>query len=86
MVLFRYTRIVYILGWKWGFGPKRNDNRDWRRFHNEELHSWYRSPNIVRAIKSRSLKWAGYVAIMEEGRSAMELVNIQYIHITVLLV
>ena len=34
-----------------------------------ELHSLYRSPNIVRVIKSRSLKWAGHVARMEEGRS-----------------
>jgi hypothetical protein len=34
------------------FGPKRNENGEWRRLHNEELHSLYRSPNIVRVIKS----------------------------------
>ena len=39
-------------------------------FHNEELHSLYRPPNIVREIKSRRLRWAGHVARMEEGRSA----------------
>ena len=43
------------------------------RLHNEELHSRYRSPNIVRAIKSRRLRWAGHVARIEEGRSASEI-------------
>ena len=33
----------------------------------------YRSPNIVRAIKSRRLRWAGHVARMEEGRSAFKM-------------
>ena len=44
---------------------------EWRWLHNEELHSFYRSPNIVRVIKSRRLRWAGHVARMEEGRSAL---------------
>ena len=35
------------------FGPKRDDNAEWRRLHNEELHSLYRSPNIVRVIKTK---------------------------------
>ena len=35
------------------FGRKRDENGEWRRLHNEELHSLYRSPNIVRVIKSR---------------------------------
>ena len=34
------------------FGPKRDENGQWRRYHNEELHSLYCSPNIVRVIKS----------------------------------
>ena len=40
--------------------------REWRRLHNEELHSFYSSPNIVRVIKSRRLRWAGHVARMED--------------------
>ena len=39
---------------------------EWRRLHKEELHGLYRSPNIVRVIKSRRLKWAGHIARMEE--------------------
>ena len=54
------------------FGPKRGENGEWRRLLNEELHSWYRSPNIVNVIKSRRLRWAGHVARTEEGRSAFK--------------
>ena len=46
---------------------------EWRRLHNEEFHRLYRSPNIVRVIKSRRLRWAGHVARMEEGRSAFKI-------------
>jgi hypothetical protein len=35
--------------------------------HNDELHDLYSSPNIVRAIKSRRMRWAGHVARMGEG-------------------
>ena len=47
----------------------------WRRLHNEELHSVYRSPNIARVIKSRRLRWAGHVARMQEGRSTFKLLT-----------
>ena len=50
--------------------PKRDENGEWRRLHNEELHNFYSSPNIVKAIKSRRLKWAGHVAIIEDVRNA----------------
>ena len=52
------------------FGPKSDEIGEWRRLHNEELHSLYRSPNIIRVIKCRRLTWAGHVARMEKGRSA----------------
>ena len=35
---------------------------EWRRLHNEELNNLYSSPNIVRVIKSRRMRWAGHVA------------------------
>ena len=54
------------------FGLKIDANGEWRMLHNEELHSLYRSPNIVRVIKSRRLRWAGHVARMEEGRNAFK--------------
>ena len=43
--------------------------------HNEELHRLYRSPNIVRVIKSRRSRWAGHVVRMEEGRSAFKILT-----------
>jgi hypothetical protein len=38
------------------FGPKRKDDGSWRKLHNDELHSLYSSPNIVRVIKSRMMR------------------------------
>jgi hypothetical protein len=49
------------------FGPKMEEDGLWRKLHNDELHSLYSSPNIVRVIKSRRLRWAGHVACMREG-------------------
>ena len=43
--------------------------------HNEELHSLYRSPNIVRVIKSIRLRWARHVVRMEEGRSGFNILK-----------
>jgi hypothetical protein len=50
------------------FGPKRQEDRSWRKLHNDELHSLYFSPNIVRVIKSRRMSWVGHVARMGERR------------------
>jgi hypothetical protein len=50
------------------FGPKREEDGSWRKLHNDELHSLYSSPNIVRVIKSRRMRWAGHVARMGDGR------------------
>jgi hypothetical protein len=41
------------------FGPKREEDGSWRTLHNDELHSLYSSPNIVRVIKSWRLRWVG---------------------------
>ena len=57
------------------FGPKSDDNGEWRRLHDEELHSLYRSPNIVMVIKSRRFIWAGHEERMEEGRSAFKIIT-----------
>jgi hypothetical protein len=51
------------------FGPKREEDGSWRKLHNDDLHSLCSSPNIVRVIKSRRIRWAGHVARMEKGRS-----------------
>ena len=52
-------------GWKWGV----------EKAPCEELHSFYRSPNIVRLIKSRRLRWASHVARMKEGKSAFKILT-----------
>ncbi|KAJ4448244.1 hypothetical protein ANN_10258 [Periplaneta americana] len=53
------------------FGAKRDEvTGEWRKLHNTELHTLYSSPNIIRNIKSRRLRWAGHVARMGESRNA----------------
>jgi hypothetical protein len=53
------------------FGPMIDEMMgDWRKLHNEELHNLYSSPNIIRMIKSRRIRWARHVARMGEKRNA----------------
>jgi hypothetical protein len=50
------------------FGPQRQEDRSWRKLHNDELHNLYSSPSVVRVIKSWRMRWVGHVACMGEGR------------------
>jgi hypothetical protein len=51
------------------FKPKRDDvTGEYRKLHNEELHNLYSSPNIIRQMKSRRMRWAGHVACIGEER------------------
>jgi hypothetical protein len=53
------------------FGPKRDEvTGEWRKLHNEKLNDLYSSPNSVRVIKLRRMRWAGHVARMGERRGA----------------
>jgi hypothetical protein len=53
------------------FGPKRKEvPGDWRRLHNDGLHNLYASPNIIRVVKCRRMRWVGNVARMGEMRTA----------------
>ena len=51
------------------FVPRRGEvTGEWRKLHNEELYDLYCSPNSIRMIKPRRMRWAGHVARMREGR------------------
>jgi hypothetical protein len=53
------------------FGPKRDEViGEWRRLHNKELYALYSSPNIIRLIKLRKLRWAEHVARVGKTRGA----------------
>jgi hypothetical protein len=51
------------------FGPKSDEvTGEWRKLRSEEFYILYSSPNIVRQIKSKGMRWAGHVACMGEER------------------
>jgi hypothetical protein len=53
------------------FEPKRDAvTGEWKILHNEELNDLYSSPNIIRVIKSRRMRWTGHVIRTGEGRGA----------------
>ena len=71
----KYTRISYRIYFdvskvlKRIFGPRMDEvTGEWRRLHNEDLNDLYCSPNIVRVVKWRRMRWAGHVARMGEER------------------
>jgi hypothetical protein len=56
-------------------GPTRDEvTAEWRKLHNGELRNLYSSPDILRQIKSRRMRWAGHVARMGEGRNVYRVV------------
>jgi len=64
------------------FGPKRDEiTGEWRKIHNEELCDLYCSSNIIRVIKSRRIRWAGYVACMGERRGAYRVLVVRGDHL-----
>jgi hypothetical protein len=53
------------------FGPRTDKvTGGWRKLHNEEIHNLHSSPNIIRMIKSRKMKWTGHVARMGAKKNA----------------
>jgi hypothetical protein len=60
------------------FGPKADEaTGEWRRLHNEELNDLYSSPNTIRVIKSRRMRWQGHVACMGEKRGAYRILVVR---------
>jgi hypothetical protein len=58
------------------FGPKRDEaTGGWRKLHNEELHNLYSLPSIIGMIKSRKMRWAGFVARMWKKNACKILVE-----------
>jgi hypothetical protein len=56
------------------FGPKREEVAgDWRKLHNKEIHNLCASPDVIRVMKSRRVKWIGHVACIGKMRNAYEM-------------
>jgi hypothetical protein len=59
-------------------GPKRDKMMGgWRKLHNEGLHNLYSTPNIIRIIKSRRIRWAGHVAQAGAKRNAYRILVVK---------
>jgi len=61
----RRLRVFENIVLRRAFGPRRDEGMgEWRKLHNEKLNGLYSSPNIVRVMKSRRIRWAGQVVHM----------------------
>ena len=70
----RKARVFEIMVLRRIFGPRRDEvTRERRGLHNEELNDFYSSPNILRVIKLRRMRWAGHVARMGEEKGVYRL-------------
>ena len=68
-MLLRKLRVFENMVLRRIFVPRRDEvTGEWRRLHNGELNDLYSSPNIVRVIKSRRMRWAGHIARIGEER------------------
>jgi hypothetical protein len=55
------------------FGPKRDEvTGEWRRLHKEEFNNLYSSPNIIREVRSRTMRWARHAARMVEEERCIQ--------------
>jgi hypothetical protein len=62
------------------FGSKRDEvTGGWRKLHNEKLHNLYSSPDIIRMIKSRRMRWTGYVERMGDMRNAYKILLVKLV-------
>jgi hypothetical protein len=61
---------MFEIFFSWFYEFECNVMFKWRKLHNEELHSLYSSPSIIRMIKSRRIRWAGHVARIGEKRNS----------------
>jgi hypothetical protein len=60
------------------FGPKRDEVTGKRRkLHSEKLHNLYSSPNIIKQIKSRRMRWVGHVARIGEERKVYKVLVVK---------
>jgi hypothetical protein len=60
------------------FGPKRDEVMGgWRKLHNEELHKLYSSPNLIRVIKLRRMRWTWHVARTGQMRDAYRILVVK---------
>jgi hypothetical protein len=58
------------------FGPKWDEVMgEWRKLHNEEHHNLYSSPDIIRQVKSRRMRWVGHVARLGEERKVYKVLE-----------